>query len=54
MKSKVSFDNKCYELAEYFMAEPAGKWTDMDRTELAELIQSTIEDFLHEEEDEEI
>lgn len=48
-RPKSSFDAKCYELAEYFMAEPAGKWRDEDRTELAERIQRTIEDFLYEE-----
>jgi hypothetical protein len=52
MRPKKSFDEKCYELAEYFMDEPVGKWNDADRSELAELIQQTIEDFMHEEEDE--
>jgi hypothetical protein len=50
MRTKKSFDAKCYELAEYFMREPPSKWRDEDRNELAELIQSTIEDFLHEDE----
>jgi hypothetical protein len=52
MRDKHSFDDKCGELADYFMQEPAGKWTKEDRNELAELIQRTIEDFMHEEEDE--
>lgn len=51
-RPKHSFDTKCYELAEYFMEEPAGKWTKEDINELAELIQGTIEDFMHEDEDE--
>jgi hypothetical protein len=53
MRNKQNFDAKCYELAEYFMSEPAGRWRDEDRTELAELIQRTIEDFMHEGEDDE-
>jgi hypothetical protein len=40
-----SFDGRCLELAEYFMADDA-TWTAEDKNELAELIQSTIEDFL--------
>ena len=48
MRDKKLFDQKCYELAEYFMREPPGKWTDEDRTELAELIQRTIEDVMEE------
>lgn len=52
MRAKRSFDEKCYELAEYFMEEPKAKWTDEDRTELAAVIQRAIEDFMHEEEDE--
>jgi hypothetical protein len=52
MRIKYFFDAKCYELAEYFMREPAGKWASEDVNELAELIQRTIEDFMHEDEDE--
>jgi hypothetical protein len=52
MRTKQAFDGKCYELAEYFMQEPAGKWTKEDINELAESIQQTVEDFMHEEEDE--
>lgn len=48
MRTKGSFDTKCYELAEYFMSEPASRWRKEDVNELAELIQSTIEDFLRE------
>jgi hypothetical protein len=40
------FDEKCYELAEHFMEEPAGKWRPEDKNELAALIQETIEDFM--------
>lgn len=50
MRSKATFDEKCGELADYFMEEPEGKWTKEDRNELAGLIQATIEDFLHEDE----
>jgi len=52
MRAKHSFDEKCFELAEYFMSEPAGKWTKEDKNELAEDIQQTIENFMHEDEDE--
>ena len=53
MRAKSSFDEKCFELAEYFMQEPAGKWDGKDKTELAGLIQRTIEDFMaYENEDE--
>jgi hypothetical protein len=51
MRTKKSFDEKCYELAEYFMREPTGKWTKEDVNELAELIQRTIEDFMHDKEE---
>ncbi len=50
MRPKHSFDAKCYELAEYFMSEPAGLWEPQEVNELAELIQRTIEDFLREDE----
>ena len=50
MRTKQAFDEKCYELAEYFMREPAGKWTKEDINELAELIQRTIEAAILEDE----
>jgi hypothetical protein len=47
----MSFDPKCYELAEYFVSD-----TEICRgetvNELAQLIQDTIEDFLTADEDE--
>jgi hypothetical protein len=50
-----TFDARCLELAEHFM-DDEGKWTPEYRNklanELAQLIQTTIEDFLREEEDE--
>ena len=33
MREKILFDTKCYELAEYFMEEPVGKWTKEDMNE---------------------
>ncbi len=53
MRAKKTFDTKCHELAAYFMEEPKGKWTAEDKNELSEAIQSTIEDFMHEEESDE-
>lgn len=40
-----NFDAQCYELAVYFLRDVKGA-TDMDRTELAEQIQQTVEDFI--------
>jgi hypothetical protein len=42
---KVSYDKKCYELAEYFMSEDPIPDTATP-SELAQLIQDTIEDYL--------
>jgi hypothetical protein len=50
MRCKHAFDEKCFELAEYFMSEPDGRWNGQDMNELAQLIQETIEDFLRAEE----
>lgn len=44
MTSKT-FDPKCWDLADHFLADVAGA-TDEDRTELAEEIQGTVEDFV--------
>lgn len=40
-----TFDPKCLDLAAHFLAEVAHA-TEEDRTELAEAIQETVEDFL--------
>ena len=39
----MSYDTKCYELAEYFLDEVAGA-TPADKNELAKIIQSVCED----------
>lgn len=46
LRPKRLFDEKCYELAEYFTREPAGKYRAEDTNELAQFIQSCIEDWL--------
>lgn len=46
----MSFDRKCYELANHFL--PVDKWSSDDITELAELIQRTIDNFMLAREDE--
>jgi hypothetical protein len=42
-----TFDKKCYELAELFLSD-TGKANSDNTTELAILIQETIEDFISE------
>lgn len=39
------YDPRCYDLAVIFLKDVKGV-TDMDRSELAEQIQRTIEDFI--------
>ncbi len=40
----MSYDTKCYELAAYFLDDITGS-TDAERAELAQEIQTVIEDF---------
>lgn len=42
----ISFDPKCYDLAEAFLMDSPEKYTPENCTELAKLIQTTIEDAL--------
>jgi hypothetical protein len=42
----MSFDPKCHELAEYFLDDDP-KPATANADELAQLIQGTIEDYLH-------
>lgn len=41
----MAYDEKCYELAMFFL-DDAGIMTEYDREELAQAIQSTIEDYI--------
>ena len=51
-RTKAMFDQKCYELAEYFMSEPVGKWSKEEINEMAESIQQHIEDVMQDDEPE--
>lgn len=43
----MSYDPKCYELAEYFLDDDDPMPATSNANELAQLIQATIEDYLH-------
>lgn len=42
----MSYDVKCYDLAEAFLTDEPNLNTKVRRNELAQLIQTTIEDFI--------
>jgi hypothetical protein len=42
----MSYDKKCYELAAAFLSEEPGLNSENNRSELAQIIQDDIEDFI--------
>lgn len=47
----MTFDRKCFELAQHFLADTPGA-TELLATELAERIQSAVEDYFSDMEEE--
>lgn len=43
---EMSYDEKCYKLAEYFLADEPKINTDLNRKQLAQEIQACIEDAI--------
>ena len=46
MKRKLTFDPKCYELAEAFLEDETGMGSEADLNNLASEIQNTIENWI--------
>jgi hypothetical protein len=46
MKRKLTFDPKCYELAEAFLEDETGMGSEADLNDLATEIQNTIENWI--------
>jgi hypothetical protein len=50
-KKPVSFDSKCYDLAEHFLTEEPGLNTEEMKDQLAQAIQETVESWINDERD---
>ena len=47
----MSYDEKCYDLAAAFLEDEPGLFTEKHNVALAQLIQTTIEDYIRHERD---